>query len=174
MKVIVFDFPWPRIVTRMGLLLLLVVMAGCGPGEGKVSGRVLFNGKPLPGGTVFFQPAGPQNPVTATLPADESGTFEVVLPTGEVQVSVDNRDLEPRPPAPTGIPRGLPGGVTQKLLQGKPLEAAQPPADSTPRPPRRASGKYVKIPDRYYSIATSGLKITVQRGSQTKDIELTK
>jgi hypothetical protein len=55
-------------------LLVPVVVAGCGPGEGKVSGQVLFKGNPLPGGTVTFSPVDTKYK-PATGPIDENGRF---------------------------------------------------------------------------------------------------
>ena len=79
-----------------GLVLLLPLVVGCGPGQGNVSGRVLFNGAPLPGGRVTFRPADPrQNSVSAEI--DRQGNYQAVLPAGEVKVCVDNRELEPPP-----------------------------------------------------------------------------
>src|SRR5438105_9307710 len=81
---------------RLVLLAFLGLVAGCGgTSQGKVSGRVLLAGAPLPGGKLMFRPAdGRFNLVTVVL--DESGTFSVELPAGEVMVAVANRDLEPR------------------------------------------------------------------------------
>src|SRR5439155_18825300 len=50
-----FDRRW--IVSQVALLLILTLAAGCGNGEGKVSGKVLYNGKPVPGGRITFRPA---------------------------------------------------------------------------------------------------------------------
>src|SRR5205807_1020611 len=69
-------------------LLLVPILAGCAPGQGKVAGRVLLGGTPVPGGSVLFRPADPKlNSVSAEL--DEQGNYQAFLPTGEVQVSVD-------------------------------------------------------------------------------------
>jgi hypothetical protein len=154
-------------------LLLLPFVAGCaGGGEGKVSGRVLLDGTPVPGGWVMFRPADPaQNSVSAEL--DEGGNFAAVLPAGEVQISVDNRELEPLPPLFSGAPPGLPPEVHKAL--GAP-KAGKPPAESAEGAGKgsRRAGRYVPIPERYYDIETSGLKLMVKRGDQKHDIELTK
>ena len=156
----------------LGILLVIPLAAGCGPGQGKVTGRVTFNGAPLPGGTLFFRPADPkENSIGATL--DDQGNYQAVLPAGEVQVSVDNRALAPRPEKPHGLPPLIPAGVKAKIAQAQKDIPAPKPAAPTPRP-SAIPGKYVEIPHRYYDIKTSELKFTVQRGSETHNIELTK
>jgi hypothetical protein len=169
MRSTTFDSARSRFVGCFGVLLLLLAAAGCGSGEGTVSGRVLYNGKPLPAGRVTFRPADPrQNSVSAEL--DEQGAYQVVLPTGEVKVSVDNREWEPPPAAITGrMPPGLPPDVQKALGGGRP---DQPPPKPPENAPRRSTGRYVKIPDRYYAIETSGLQFTVARGEQKHDLEL--
>jgi hypothetical protein len=154
------------LASRLGLLLLLPVVTGCGPGQGKVSGRVLYNGAPLPGGRVTFRPADPrQNSVSAEL--DEQGNYEVVLPAGEVEVSVDNRELEPSGLLGGPLPPGLPPDV-RKALGGAGTDKPGP------KSPVKPSRRYVRIPDRYYITETSGLRFTVERGEQRHDIGLKK
>lgn len=161
----------PRFAGRFGLLLLPLVVAGCGPGQGHVSGRVLYNGAPLAAGRVTFRPADPrQNSVSAEL--DEQGNYQAVLPAGGVQVCVDNREWEPPAgPLASRMPPDLPPEVRKALGGGRP---DRPP----PKPPenaaRKSASRYVKIPDRYYDIETSGLQFTVVRGEQKHDLELTK
>lgn len=48
-----------RAAASVGLMLLLLALAGCGRGEVKlvpVQGKVLYRGQPLPGGTIVFVP----------------------------------------------------------------------------------------------------------------------
>jgi hypothetical protein len=161
-------------VGRFVSLLFLPVVVGCGPGQGKLTGHVSFNGAPLPGGVLFFRPADTkENSISAAV--DEQGNYSTVLPAGEVQISIDNRELRPRDPASHGIPRNLPPKVQQaleKALKETPKKPAEAAVNPRPRP--TMPGKYVEIPRRYYDITTSSLQFTVQRGDQTHDIELTK
>jgi hypothetical protein len=161
----------PGYLSRVGLLLVLLLLMGCGPGHGHVSGRVLYNGVPLPAGRVTFRPADPrQNSVSAEL--DEQGNYQAVLPAGEVQVCVDNREWEPPPgPLASRLPPDLPPEVRKALGGGRPDRPAPKPPENAPR---RTASRYVKIPDRYYDLETSGLQLTVARGEQKHDIELTK
>ncbi len=172
MKSIAFGSSWAGLVSRCGLLLLLLSLVGCGGGEGKVSGQVKFNGTPLPGGIVTFVPVEVPNHAVATL--DEQGHFEVVLPAGDVQVSVDNRQLQPHEPPFRGMPPGIPGGVAQKIAEAKQHQASARPTGTASAANQKMPGKYVEIPKRYYDTSTSNLKFTVKRGTQTQDIELTK
>ena len=172
MRSIAFAFGWHRFAVPFVPLLLLPLVMGCGRGEGKVTGRVLYDGKPLPGGRVTFMPEGAANPVTVTL--DEQGNYEAVLPTGEVKVSVDNRALEPRPNLSAGLLSGLPGGAVAKLAEAKRTNPPKATGTIDPGMHGRIPGKYVAIPKKYYDISTSELKFTVSRGNQPHDIELPK
>ncbi len=152
-----------------GVMLLLPVVMGCGPGQGKVSGRVLFNGAPLPGGRVTFRPADPkQNSVSAAL--DEQGNYQATLPAGEVMVSIDNRELEPRAPrSRTPLPDALSPEAKKLLGPAKPDKSQPKSAANTPE---KRSSRYVKIPSKYHDAETSGLQFTVRPGNQPHDIEL--
>jgi hypothetical protein len=153
----------------LGLLALLLGCCGCGPGKGTLTGQVLFNNTPLPGGWVTFRPADPRaNSVSAEL--DEKGHYSVVLPAGEVKVSIDNRNLQERTPVGGGLPPNLPlkDDVRKALTGGNPTPSP-PKEGNAPKP----SGRYVPIPARYYTVESSGLRFTVARGGQKHDIELT-
>jgi hypothetical protein len=161
--------------SRVFVLLLVPILAGCGSAKGTVSGRVLYKGAALPGGRVTFRPANPKvNAIPVEL--DEEGKYEVTLPVGEVRVSVDNRELQPPSAVPRGVPAGLPPEVQKALAKAK-TEAAPPPA-AEPTPagnsaaPPKPRGKYVPIPDKYYTIENSDLKFTVEPGNQKHDLEL--
>jgi len=170
---------WPpaaRALAGLGMALLFPVLAGCASGTGKVSGKVTYKGQPVRGGLILFRPADPAlNAVTVEL--DAEGGYSAVLPTGDVTVSIDNRDLEPKPVFGGGVPANipLPPEVRAKLGKAKAATPAPPPdkpvesADA----PRRPSGRYVPIPEKYYMLETSGLKFTVNGKGQTQDFELT-
>lgn len=151
-------------------MLFLPCLLGCGASRGKVTGQVRFQDSPLPGGILTFRSADPkQNPVSVEL--DEQGNYQATLPVGEIQVAVDNRQLKP-PPArpPSGLAPPLPQKALDVLSKSKPPSAAPPAAKpATPAPTR---GKYVAIPERYYTVDNSGLSITVGPGNQKHDIEL--
>jgi len=171
MRSTTFGFGQRAIAAWLGLLLVLPGMVGCGARTASVSGQVLLDGRPLPGGFVLFRPANPAaNSVSAVL--DDEGRFEVILPVGNVQVAVDNRELKPRGP---GHPSGVPGDLAPdaaKAFQGR-GRPDQPKAKSGESAPAKGSSNYKKIPDRYYSIETSRLTYTVKSGSQEYPIELT-
>jgi hypothetical protein len=157
-----------RLLTpRLGLVFVFPLLAGCAPKVGQVTGKVTYKGQPVPAGWVQFRPADPaQNSVTVEL--KEDGTFTADLPAGEVTVTIDNREWEPRtgggiPAIPTGIPLSP---------EAKAQVAAAARKEAESRPAAR-SGKYVPLPERYFDAATSPVKFTVKGGSQTHDIELT-
>jgi hypothetical protein len=130
----------------------------------KVSGRVTVGGAPLPGGRITFRPADPAaNSVSAEL--DEQGRYQVMLPVGEVAVSIDNREF--RPKAARG-PIELPGMDPELRAKLAPNPA---PAIVVPN---EKSGRYLPIAERYYNADSSGLGFTVTKGDMVKDFELTK
>ena len=149
-------------------VLLLVFAAGCG-GRGTVSGQVLYKGKPVPGGWVTFRPVdGSANTVNARI--DQNGHYEATLPTGEVKIAVDNRDLQPVP-AEDGSGPALPPMF--KLPAGlKPGPKTPPAAVPSESASEKLPGDYVPIPEEYYTVESSHLTYTVKRGPQTHDIEL--
>ncbi|MDX1925614.1 MAG: hypothetical protein SFV81_03795 [Pirellulaceae bacterium] len=147
-------------MTRLfALACILICSIGCGPGTGVVSGEAVYKGKPVPGGLLTFRPADPaQNSVTYEL--DRDGKFSLELPVGEATVCIDNREFEPRPATAPAIPPGmsLPPEVV-KSMQASSKEST------------KVSDRWVKLPEKYYQLETSDLKITVKGGPQTEVIE---
>jgi hypothetical protein len=117
---------------------------------------------------MFLPGDSKHNSVTASL--DGEGRFSVVLPAGNVRVSVDNRDLEPRPAI-----RLSPGqlNIPDSVKQAVGAKAANPPSAAQPKTSGANTARYVKIPDKYYDAAISGLDFKVQGGDQKHDVELT-
>ncbi len=131
---------------------LLVLSAGCKTSarsakSTEVTGKVTFNGNPLPGGRIVFQTVS--GGFASTGDIDESGNYTINAPVGEVQISIDNTMLTQRMETPH--PK-RPGAEDAKPLKGK----------------------FVRLPARYRDITRSGLKYTVKPGPapQTHDIEL--
>jgi hypothetical protein len=145
-----------------GGLLLFLAALGCGSGQGTVSGRVLYQKQPVPGGLVTFVPVDPkQQAISAVI--DEDGRYELTVAAGEVRIAVDNETLRPQP---VGAKVELPPG-----LKLPPIKKGQlPPPEKATQP--KPSGKYRAIPEKYYRIDTSDLRYTVIGGSQTYDIVL--
>jgi hypothetical protein len=138
----------------------LIVAAGCGGGGSgrphvdtvEVSGKVFFNGQPLPGGQVTFTAAEVQFVSSAVI--DEKGDYKIDGPVGhEAKISIDNRILFPS---------------SSKYAQARKSGAGRPPGEEAPR----IKGTYKKIPTKYHSPDTSGLTYTVTSGPQTYNIQL--
>src|SRR5215472_1107620 len=150
---------------RLGLCLALFIVllaSGCRGGGKKlaehteVSGTVLFNGTPLPGGRVsFFSKEG--DPGT-NAPIDLNGKYTIQAPIGDVKISVDNSMLKP------GAAKG--GGQRVGKQQGA---GPRPGGDD----PTVITGKYIEIPAKYADPNKSGLTYTVKKGEKEHDIILT-
>jgi hypothetical protein len=161
------------LIGRLAVLLLVMpIVTGCGASTGKVSGQVIYQGKPLPGGIVMFRPKNAAlNPVSAEI--DANGKYEARVPAGECKVSVDNRSLSnPDGPSPVGA-GGAPTGVAPKgVAIGPPKDRIATEGKDVTLSTKKAEGTYVPIPKSYYDPETSGLTLTVKSGGQTFDIEL--
>jgi hypothetical protein len=165
---------WIRFASRVGVVALVSALAGCGSGsvKGVVTGRVLLDGKPLPGGTITFRPDNSKEP-PAFAEFDSQGRFEVTVASGECKIMVDNRGLAPR--AENSLKDKLPPGFPPLPPEGqKNLEKLKKGGGATGITPEKRDGTYVEIPKKYYDIATSGLTYTVKPGSQEHDVELTR
>jgi hypothetical protein len=136
---------------------LLTAIAGCGKNRRsvehvEVSGQVLFEGLPLPGGEVKFVAVNGGFGSTGII--DENGHYQVNAPAGEVEIGVSNRMLQGNGGAGAGE-----GSLRQKKAKVQQVQ--------------RVKGHWVNIPAAYADPHTSGLKYTVKSGPQTYDIQLT-
>ncbi|HEV3446069.1 MAG TPA: hypothetical protein VG099_15615 [Gemmataceae bacterium] len=144
-------------------LLALFALVGCGGSgaQGKLTGKVLYKGKPVTGGSVIFRPSSAsENTVTARI--DPTGNYTATVPAGVVKIAVDNRELQP------------PEATAKKEPRPNLPKVGNVPAD-TPDPrvkPQKPAGTYIKLPDKYHDVASSGLSYTVKSGAQNYDINL--
>jgi hypothetical protein len=143
------------LIVRCGLSLSwLALLAGCGHNSrsvehADVSGQVLFQGKPLPGGKVTFVAVNGGFASSGTI--DDNGHYQIRAPVGKVQIGVTNRMLQ----------------ANRGPIKGPPLLAKTEAKERQP-----LKGRYVQIPSQYEDPSTSGLTYTVKPGPQTHDIEL--
>jgi hypothetical protein len=153
--------PW-----RFVLLFLLLLVTGCSGSypKAKVKGWVKFDGKLVPYGKVsFISKAGN---VEGTGDIDTDGTYEVPnAPVGEVTITVTT--------PPSGRPGG-PGGENDLAKPPGTMGPMRPPGSADPKATAANfdASKIVAIPLKYGSVESSGLKYTVERGEQTKNIIL--
>ena len=139
------------------LLCLLLGAAGCGA-SGSVTGKVLYKGHPLEGGTVLFVSPGRAS-VTAEIGPD--GSYSIPkIPAGPVHIAVETQSAKAGK-----VPKGMmpPKGVEV------PPEAQQ---SGVYAGQGRSGGKAVAIPEQYADPDKSNLTYTVTGGPQTHDVDL--
>jgi hypothetical protein len=127
------------------LALVLLAPLGCGragPEMARVTGKVTYQGKPVPKGTIAFIPVADGRNATGALAPDGTYRLQTEEPNdgaqlGEYKVTISARDdvvLDYTPPVP----------IKPKML----------------------------APAQYENPETSGLKATVVRGSNVFDFDL--
>ena len=151
----------------LSLVLAPLAVAGCDSKlhyeHAKVHGKVTYNGKPVPLGTVLFVPVEPpkdglMQPASGSIGTD--GTYEL------------------KSEADAGAIIGEHKVVIIAVDGGKPVEAAQAP-DAAPSP-AGGPGKSAKspvfktlVPSKYSDPGTTPLTKKVTPGDNTIDIEIT-
>ncbi len=141
----------------------LAVLAGCSKtsphAPARVSGRVTYNGKAVPGGNITFHSEGKGSFAGAL---DDNGTFEITdLPTGPMVVTVETESLNPKTAAPSygGDKMSKMREMMQKKM-GVNAAAA-------------AAKVYRKIPRKYADRKTSPLNnVNVESGRNSYEFEL--
>jgi len=139
----------------------ILLAAGCGGGKkGEVSGKVLYQGKPVRGGTVSFIPEGGGLMSSAI---EEDGSYTVRnVPVGAVKITVETDSFRPPVMPPGGPGSGGPPEGVMKYMKGKNAALADP---------QRAK-RYVPIPLQYGDPRQSNLTYTVTGGKQEYLIDL--
>lgn len=138
---------------------LLILIPSCKPSarsveHAEVSGKVIFKGQPLPGGTISFVAVIGGFSYTGLI--DENGNYKVNAPEGEVRI-----------------------GVLNKMLLGGSGKADSEAKGDSLRQEKTAGqkkgiikGRYVRLPFDFGDPIKSGLKYTVKPGPQTHDVEI--
>jgi hypothetical protein len=142
----------PLRLSAAGVCALALAACGCTGGTGTVTGKVTYIGKALPGGTVTCLARG-NRPFMGKIEPD--GTYTVTdVPIGPVKIAVEAAGPAGEPPIALPKP-------------DQPPPQMKPPA-SDPRPPHTT----IALPKQYANPDTSGLEMTVVKGSNPFPIDL--
>jgi len=146
---------------RLGWVVLfglLVLVSGCSR-KASISGKVTYNGLPMPGGYVIFAPVEGGGGGTASIDPKD-GSYEILdLPTGKMKIAV-------KPAQDPAMPRGM-------NAYGPPKDSGAP-ADAMKGLNQGSKGsKYVPVPLEKTDPETSALEVEVKAGKNTHDISLT-
>jgi hypothetical protein len=146
-----------------------MLASGCGS-KGEVSGKVLYQGKPLAGGVVTFLPASGQGAFVANI--GEDGSYHLSkVPAGKMKITVkstsSNPSLSPMQQKMIKENKKKKKEYTKEELEKLPPEMRKALEDSSSSP-----GKLVPIPPQYGDPEKSGLECTVTGGKQDHNIEL--
>ena len=117
-----------------------------------MSGKVTYNGQPLPGGSIVLHAKEGKQTYTGTIRSD--GTFTITDGgQGVMVVTIDNQFLK------QNRPDSIPAGVDPKMLENM--------------MPKDAGGRqYVPIPEKYSNAKTSPLTWEIKTSGESKDFDL--
>ncbi len=159
-----------------GLFAPLVLLTGCGPAKGSLSGKVTLDGIPLKGGRIDF--ANKSGGQSATIEIGEDGGYSLpVMFAAEYDVTVTTEYLK----GPTGSrpgggrPPGAPGAPPAGAMKGIPkdnkdVQKHEPPEGYVASMPGDSAKKYVKIPGKYGEVGE--LTYTFPGGNKEYNIQL--
>jgi len=137
-----------------------LLLAGCSPSQGTITGKITYQGKPLPVGTVTFVPAQGGHAVTSDI---QDGEYKVTkVPVGLVKIAVTTPSQAP-PPQFLETKMAIPAELLEKARPGK-------SSDDPAKAPQ--AKKPVPIPTKFSDPDKSGLTYTVKGGSQVFNIDL--
>ncbi len=147
-------------ILRDGGAVLLLLLAGCSS-NGTITGKITYQGKPLPVGTVTFVPEQGGGGFTSDI---RDGEYKLMkVPPGPMKIAVIT-------PSESG---GPPKKFMEKMRPPpevlKSLAPSQSPEEFAPSSP---ASKPVPVPKKFHDPNTSGLTYTVKSGSQVHDIDL--
>lgn len=170
---------WPFIIA------IAVFSTGCSKNPNapaKISGKITKNGSPVTAGTISFASES-NGSVTVGIRSD--GTYEATeLPVGDFVVTIETESANPDNKkaqeykgggqdsnnSKYGVRYGPGGGGGMpKAKEHDTAAEVSPRPDSAPA----TSGSYVKISRKYADPTQSNLSVTLKRGSNKKDFDLT-
>jgi hypothetical protein len=98
----------------VSLLLCTLLLSGCGPSKGTVSGTVAMDGQPLAKGTISFNPAaGTEPPVTADI---AGGKYSAEMIAGKKIVQISAQVVVGQRKSPSAPPEVPPEDIYEERL----------------------------------------------------------
>ncbi len=172
------------LLLRIGLAAgLTAAVLGCSSSvaPGRVRGTISYKGQLVKAGTVYFMyEHGGQ--YRAEIKPDGSYQF-IDLPVGEAKVVIDTEPFNPDQKVQVynqqsqQYAKGMAKSISEyNATMGKGEATKKGPATTTSLSKERReelAKVYVKLPKKYADEKTTPLTYTVERGSQTKDFDLT-
>ena len=159
-------------------VFLVWLSTGCSKNpeqSARISGKVKMNGNLVTAGNISFFIA---DHGSVSVPIKEDGTYEVnELPPGEAVVTIETESANPNKPVREY--KGSTGDQGMEAKYGKTAkktsaEERESGAQLSPGGENRKSpGTYTKIPARYADRTQSNLSVTISKGGNKKDFELT-
>ena len=142
-----------------------------GDGNGNISGKVLYQGKPLRAKAVTFFPSSGSGAFTSRIEQDGSYRVEKV-PVGKVKIVIVplvERSGTKQQPKVEAMAKAMKSG---KMKISEESRKKMPPGFKEALEDSSSSGGIGPIPAQYTDPEKSVLEYTVIGGSQTHDIEL--
>jgi hypothetical protein len=158
-----------------GFLVLTGLVVGCGSGRGELTGKVIYNGKPVPGGNIKLTINGTD--FVSGLSSD--GTYEFYdLTPGQAVLTIDNENLNPDKKRPEYGDKGKGMGKMMAKMANERMKYEGRAAsgvsgnDLSPELKAEMAKRYVKIPVKYTNTQTSDAKVLIKAGRNEHDFVL--
>jgi len=139
-----------------------------------VSGKVTYNGSPVTGGTISFQSSDHGGALVIINP---DGTFKAdEVPEGELTVAIETESINPNKEVPEykgGKSSGDMAAKYGKKSVNSPEHEEAGKMSPIPSGAPTGKGTYRKIPLRYSDPTQSNLKVTLKKGDNKQDFNLT-
>jgi hypothetical protein len=159
-----------RTTTPVALAALAVALGGCAR-TASVSGRVTFNGKPLPMGRITFLGSDGRASDPGTI---DEGRYEVTnAPRGECRIKIETQYLVQMTAMMAGMSgRGGRSGAADRGRQQFAEKMGQFQSEDRKKLQETVASAYVEIPTKYEDPDKSGLTFTVALSGNVCNLDL--